>query len=1264
MQHGQHGAEVLAGLMHSVFDPLVKSIFEHGGRIVSFAGDGIMALYPIAGSERETALRALSSAWEVQQTLQKDPDRSTEYGLFSFSVKIGIALGMVHWQILRSGDGKQALYYFRGSAVNEAAAAEHYALAREILITPALQDLLGDLIDAQPHGSFLRFSGFCVDAPQPQAYPLPPVDLEVARLFVPEEVIVHDIRGEFRQIVNLFMRLPDLNDEKLAEFAEVLFDLRERYGGLLSRIDFGDKGCNMLMLWGAPVAYENDIGRALNFVLDLQTRVDFPVTAGVTYYIAHAGYLGSEMCEDYTCYGWGINLASRFMVGAPDGAVWVDERVARRVSQRFDFEYLGSQSFKGFAAEQKVFLLQRRKLEMKVMYQGEMVGRDEELTRLQRFIEPLWGGRLAGFLGVAGEAGIGKSRLLQEFYSSRLFEQRRVLWGIGAADQVLRHSFNPLRKWLLQYFGILQEQTAEERRLVFNSRLQTLLASSPDPNLAHELERTRSLLAALVDVYEENSLYSQLDAEGRYNNTIYALITLLKVESLRQPLILVVDDLHFADQDTLEFLSRLKRSLLTEGKSYPVAVILSYRKEGVDLSVVGKLADEEIGLDRISADDLAHLMEILLGGPVSRALVSLVMSRSEGNPYFAEQIVRYMQEENLLEMSAEGWRPVRHKRSTDLPGDIRALLVARLDQLPRQIRDVVQTASVLGREFDVRVLMNMLSQQENLSAAVAEAEKAAIWLPLQESRYLFYHGLLRDAAYSMQIRARRQELHARALGALEAIHAENIAAHYPELAYHAERGNLPSEAMKYYTLAGSAAAASYQNTQAIQYYTRAVAYTPFDDLPARFDLIMERVELYSRLGKRDLQLKDLNTLEHLAVQMRDDIRLAKVTMLRAAYYYFIGNYVQAVDCVRSTQSAPQELATSALGLYTEVVGVTALMRLGKLKEAMQIAKSALKRAQAVKNCGQESRILNVMGWVAIEQQNLSAAKEYLSSALEIAREIKSLDVEAHALINLSMLEGYRNGNYALARQYYERALNVGRTIGNHSIINTALTNLGFVAGIQGDFDSARSYYRQGLAMARESGNMHQEIYILINLSALDDIQQNVESACQHAEAAIQLAQKVSDRSGEAWAMHYLGHASLQQGNYEAARRAFQASIEIRNELGQKGLSMEPLAGVALSYLEENNLTAAVECVEVILKFLVEGNTLEGTEEPVRILHICYLCLKRNDDLRAEQILQQAARLLEGQASKFSDEMERTRYIQNIRWRRAVWEAAHSTERGG
>ncbi len=1261
MQRGQHGAEVLAGLMHSVFDPLVRNIFEHGGRIVSFAGDGIMALFPIEQDKQRTTLLALGAAWAIQNQLTKNPHRDTVYGRFTFSIKIGLTVGSVAWRILRSADEKQATYYFRGTAVDEAADAEHYAGAGDIVLTESINKLCEAGVQTLPHGVFHRFVRFEGEIPDTILCMLPTVDVESSRIFMPEDVIVHDIRGEFRQIVNVFLSIPDLTDEKLEAFMDVVFALRKQYGGLLTRIDFGDKGCNILMLWGAPVAYENDIGRALNFLLDLNDRMDFPITAGVTYYIAHAGYLGSEMCEDYTCYGWGVNLASRFMMNAKTGQVWVDERVARRVSQSFEIVHVGSQRFKGFAAEQKVYELHGRKPVMDAIYQGEMVGRKKELDRLVQFVEPLWRGEFAGLIGVAGDAGIGKGRLIHAFHTSETFGEHKALWAMCQADQILRQSFNPLRRWLHRYFDFLPEQKPDDRKCVFDSKLDDLLASLPDPELARELNRTRSILGALVDLVWEDSLYSQLDAEGRYNNTFLALIALVKAESLRQPLVLFVDDLHFIDTDTNEFLSQLKRSLSTGSDAYPVAVILAYRKEGVELRPDVDLVDAEIELTGVSSDDLSHLAEIVLGGPASPDLVELTITRSEGNPYFAEQIIRYLQEENLLEMSISGWKQVRHGRSSVLPGDISALLVARLDQLAQDVKTVVQTASVLGREFEVSVLVQMLGPDEGTEHYISDAEKAAIWLPLPELRYIFHHALLRDAAYSMQMRARRQELHVLALDALETIHDAEKENHYAEFAYHAENGNMVEKAQHYYMLAGRVSADLYQNSQAVEYLNRALAYTSFDDLIMQFDLVMERVELYSRMGKRDLQWKDLVSLEQWAMQLQDEDRLMKLFMLRSAYHYFTGNYHKSIDDAAKTEHISNALANSELLHYTQVVWATSLLRLGRMDEAMQRAEATLDRVRTMSTRSEECRILNVMGLIAMEQKESSPAREYFVQALDIAREVKNLDVEAKALNNLANAEGVLNGNYVLARKYHEASYKLSQEIGNRYGMGNALGNLGYVAGIQGDFSAALSYHEQAFRIAREIGNVYGEIYTLINISAIDGIQNKPMSALRKAEQAIELSRKVSERSGEAWGWLYQGHAHLLQDEFEQAKAAYEASLSIREELDQPSLSMEPLAGLTSIALRQNDLQSASLPAERIIKFLESGMTLDNVEEPIRVYYTCYQYLEKKNDPRSMRILQQAKILLEGQVSNFSDEDDRKRYVENIPWRRAVWYAAEELE---
>ena len=1256
MQHGQHGAEVLAGLMHGVFDPLTESIFAYGGKIISFAGDGIMALFPIESDARSTALIALASASEIQMRLGENPGRQTIYGKFRFSVKIGLAIGNVAWGNLRSENNESATYYFRGIPVDESAEAEHHASAGETIITGAIKDLLKDSIETRPIGPFHQFEGFRVEMPVATPTVFGPVDLETARLFMPEKIIVQDLRGEFRQIVNLFMRFPDLPNEVLIEFFHIVFELQKKYGGLLNRLDFGDKGCNLLMLWGAPVAYENDITRALNFILDLRSRVDFPITTGLTYYIAHAGYLGSAMCEDYTCYGWGVNLASRFMMSASPGQTWVDDRIARRVSTRFDIEYIGTQRFKGFSTEQTVNLLKGHKREAELIYQAELIGREQELRQLENFAEPLWVGEFAGFLLVMGEAGIGKGRLVHEFRSSALFDQRPVLWALCQADQILRQSFNPIRRWLLHYFGLASASSVAERKQLFETSVDELIGSTRNAGLASELDRLRSALGALVDLHWTESHYEQLDAEGRYNSTLLALIALIKAESLRQPLILFIEDVQFIDEDTLNFLPRLKRAILAESEKYPIAVVATSRRHTNNPALNGVL-DMQMDLTGLSLEGVARLTEILLGGVPAVELVKLVMERSEGNPYFVEQIIHYLQEENFIEMSPVGWNKVKSPRDFFLPGDIRALLVARLDQLADEVKDVVHTASVLGREVAISVLAEMVSGADNFQRVIADAQQSEIWIPHGEGHYLFTHGLLRDAAYTMQMRARRQELHRLAVNALEKIYANELKFHYAELAYHAKYAELGSKAQKYYTLAGKVAAESYRNHEAIEYYNRALAFTPLDDLKAQFDLQVERVELFDRLGSRAAQLQVLAGLESLAAQLDDSQRFAKVLMLRSAYYFATGDYVNSIECARQADDYSGSIASTELALYTQVVWSQALLRLGRLDQAMQRAQEALNRDRNANNRKEEGRALAALGLIALEQKEPTNAQKYLTEALEIAREVKDPGLQTRALNNLALSEGSVNGNYSLAREYFEESYQIAREIGDRVAEGFTLVNLGFAAGMQGDFVAARSYHEQSLLIAREIGNQYHQIYILINLSAAAGIQNEAQQALQYAHEAAELSQKISERAGEAWAWLYIGHAYLAQNEFHLAQEAYRKSIEIRNELDQPSLSMEPIAGLVETFLVSNDFESASREVDRILGFLEGGSALDGTDEPLRVYYACYLLLEKKQDPRSNEILQTAMNLLEAQVSKFKDEPARKRYIENIPWRRAIRDAA-------
>jgi class 3 adenylate cyclase len=472
-QHGLHGSEVLANGMRRVFDPMIQSVIEHGGFVVGFAGDAITALFPMDGPAEEAYINALVAALRIQEHRSQNASFVTPYGQFNVSVKIGLGTGEARWRIVNATDNNRATYYFRGTAIDEAVLALSLSKSGDIILCPELHESLGNLVSGHYSGKHLRLIKFSGEMPPPAPIDMPQPNPDHLRVFCSDEVGSHDHTGEFRPAVNLFMGVPqDANQEiQLEGFIQKVFLLQDRYGGLFSRVDIGDKGTNLLMFWGAPIAQENDVERALNFFLELLKETKAPLKAGITYRQAYAGYMGGAIQEEYTCYGWGVNLSARLMMAAGPGEIWTDEEIARQAERRFGLQHVGQQKFKGFAQEQNVFKLLKRKEDDRLVFSGEFVGRESELETLNRFIGPLWSGGFAGMLTVVGEPGIGKSRLIDAFQFSETFKDDKAYWAVCQTDEIIRQSLNPLRYWLKRYFNISEAIDEMENKRSFDEKL-------------------------------------------------------------------------------------------------------------------------------------------------------------------------------------------------------------------------------------------------------------------------------------------------------------------------------------------------------------------------------------------------------------------------------------------------------------------------------------------------------------------------------------------------------------------------------------------------------------------------------------------------------------------------------------------------------------------------------------------------------------------------------------------------------------------------
>ncbi|MCA9975812.1 MAG: tetratricopeptide repeat protein, partial [Anaerolineales bacterium] len=1053
--------------------------------------------------------------------------------------------------------------------------------------------------------------------------------------FIPETILQQQVRGEFRHVTTLFLNLRDIyTHEQLAPFVQTIFKLIKTYGGYLNTIDFGDKGCTLLLFWGMPTSHENDIERVMNFVQDLSQQTQVTFRAGITYRLMYAGFVGAkQLRQEYSCYGRGVNLAARLMTTAPWGALWADEELMQRGQQQFHFTPQGHFSFKGFPELQPAYAYNGRREEANLHFHGRMIGRQVELAQMVEFVRPLQNGRFAGILIIQGEAGIGKSRLVDAFQRAPTWQQRfpqPPQWLHSQADEILRQALNPFRHLLHRYFQQVYGDTPAANQERFQRRLNALLHNPHIPpekrdELRPKLTWARPFLGALIGQHMDNDLAPQMEGRAYFDNTLLALQTLIQAESTHRPLILHIADVHWLDETSWQCLRQLSRTLT----NYPVAIILTTRNETTPAAMGLSEPTQTINLTSLSEAGLAELAMNLLGHPPSPRILKLLIERSDGNPFFAEQILLYLREQEFLQQDAP------HLTAMLLPMDVRAILIARIDQLAQSVKEVVQRAAILGREFDIQLLSYLLRDMPDLHEKVYDAERASIWTAVNQLRYLFKHALLRDAAYDMQLKARRRELHRLTAAALEHLHARDLSPHYGELAYHYQQAKLDEQEGKYATLAGHQAVDRFAHEDALRYLNRALELTPASAGDKRFSLLLSREQVYHLTGKRERQEADLAALEELTAQTDNAEQKGTVWSRRARYADVVSDYQAEAAAGQAVINLALQVGDRALEGNGRMHYGIALWRQGHYPQAVEQLTQALTLSQ---QSGKQNDVItsrHFLGIIAYEQGDFAASKANYQELLTLRRALGDRVGEASTLNNLGAVANFQ-GDFAQARTHFQQALHIRRETGHRQGEGALLLNLGVIERNLGDYATAHAYLEQALPISREVNERMMECVVLANLALLHHQIGEQETAVAYSRHALDLVRSINSPLFHSAILTWLAHALTAREHYDEARQHYEEAITLRRSIGHTHLVIEPLAGLARIALATGNTHQAYAYGKEMRQILKENPSLNGTEEPIRIYLTCYHCLLAGQDVRAGQVLQTGYELLQQRAALYDD----------------------------
>jgi len=1288
-QRGSEGPEELTRLLNSYFGRMIAVIEGQGGDVVQFSGDAVTVVFPAMEEDLGIATRRAKQAAEAMQgAMGEFAALETSTGPVALGMKIGIGAGEILTAQVGGVRGRWE-YVIAGDPLRQMAQAEHQAERSQVVLSPETKALIA------PHAVAPR------PLPQPDwARVQNPAAVEaVLRAYVPGVVIawleeeLQEWLAVLRPMSVLFIGIFGIDYtqpgaiERLHAFLRAAQEIIYRYEGSTNKLAVDDKGTVLLALFGAPPrAHEDDPARALHCALDLKAMAKaqgLQLAIGAATGRVFAGPVGSKARREYTVMGDTVNLASRLMGIAGQGQMYCEYETYRGARSKLAFDLLPAVRVKGKAGLIRIYRpVGKASKQKRGKASGVLVGRQTEVARLAACLDEVRAGH-GRILLIEGEAGIGKSRLVEEL--GRLMQERGIAGLMGMGQSIEQQT--PYRAWrdiFASYFDLDEVDDPAERQRRVQDHVRDVV-----PDLVERIPLLNDVLSLGLP---ENELTTSLDTKLRHESLISLLLALLRAWAGERPLVLVLEDAHWLDTLSWDLAVQVARALTVVRVPLLLVVVMRpMEDEGTRIEpriLAGMDETEHLSLQSLSPDEMLALAAVRLDITDERlpeAVAKLVRTRAGGNPFFAEELVYALRDNGLIAIELEEGQTrcvVCHdldQAAQALPDTIQGIVLSRIDRLPPEKQLTLKVAAVIGRTFIFTTLHDTLGEHMEISRRflkgylddLAHLDLTPLEAPEPELTYIFKHIITQEVAYETLLFAQRRQLH-RAVarwyertfgdGTDQAAGREmesSLAPHYPLLVYHWHQAGEKDQERHYAGLAGKWAAAQFANAEAAGYFSRALELTPETNRAARYDLLLAREAVNDLQGEREAQAQDLMALALLAEDANNDRWGAETALRQANYDEATSDYAAALEAVQ--RAIVQADRTEDLADDTEgfIAWGKVLWRQGDYDAARVPLERALAMAQTTDNRPCEAKSLQALGNVYLYQGNYPAAQEHYRRALDICHATGYRQGQADNLTSLGTTH-YELGNYPAARDHYEQVLSIFCTIGDRRGETMALNNLGTVYCDLGDYAAARDYHQQALEIRITIGDRWGEANSLVNLGLVHHGLGENEAAREYCRQALAIQQEIGDRRGEGYSLTYLGHALAELGELQAAARAYREALHLRREMGQSSLAIDDLAGLARIAMAQGDPQQALEHVREIMAW-IETNGSEGIEYPLQVYMTCYRILDATGGnvpatRRCHAILSKAHTALLEQASEIGDPTLRHKFLENVKANREIMAA--------
>ena len=991
-------------------------------------------------------------------------------------------------------------------------------------------------------------------------------------------------------------------------------------------------GDGVLAYFGAPVAHEDDAERAILSGLEIVNRVrinakklkeekgidNIQVRVGINTGLVVVGEMNPEKFLDYIALGDTVNLADRLQKNAPGNGVLINHTTYQQVRGLFITEKQAPIQVKGREQIEQTYLVKARKPDhLQTHKRGfeevatSMIGRESETVLLKNtFTEAFQGGKPA-FVFVSGEPGIGKTRLINEFVSWVKAQPNTPILLQGRAIKGTQDvPFGVLRNLFARHFGILGTDSSAEALAKFRTGTQDYL------------DREQSdLIGQFVGFdFKDSPVIQQL-----FGTPSFSRMAALYLENyfrilVETSLLIIIEDLHWIDNRTLELLSDLLNEFARSVAKH-VMILCTGRTEFFEIHP--NWGEGVQGFYRINLRKLSHsqskalINEILLTGEdIPEAFYDCVVGEAGGNPFFIEEILRMFLDEGVIETKQGAtYIKLEELERIHVPPTLNGILQARLDSLPLAERQVLQRAAIIGRTFwdglirsltiepvekkEIQLHLNALRER----GLIFKIERSSI---AANQEYQFKHALLRDESYETVLLKHRRNYHKRVAVWIAENAGDRLEEHLILIANHYSESGEKALAADWFIKAGQRALVNNAMREAVELFGKALNLISEDDLSRMWKATLGHDEAVGALGEADARHADDEALLRLAKQLDNDKFLAEA-------YYRIGSQA-----------------------YSE----------GKNQDALQAFDQALYFAVRANYLTLQAEILPLKIVVLTVVEALDAAGAEIDRALTLARQTGNANIYARALTNVALYYEVI-GNISKSMHLMAQQIEINQQQGNLLGETFGLLNLGYFYLSLGRFKEGYDLLDRALKNAQRLGARNCEAYSLLNLGLAEWRLGRWREACKLLESSLGVLKTIGDQRGLASREFYLGLSHESGGDFNLAADYFRQALVSFEAIGAKSGIVEAQAGLARLAHKQGSAAEAGELALEVINFLdKEGN--QGLELPV----LAYLtCIKifdtLGDTVGVEHVRKEAYSVIQDRLAMIDEPDWRKVYLESI-----------------